>query len=283
MRQQLWAANCCPGCRHTSHGGLWTMQVHSRVNGLTSPRRAGAGTAWRHSTGKSIKVCSVGAQVSWTLDRRGDTGITHRRPDMLQEVWLTEVYLRITPPLWDQDTGMYPSSQSARHPAQALSMSSQYIPPPYDFYHHHGDPSPTSAWSSIYAPREEYAYSYPGSSPSAGQVSSFTPVELSGTPTAAGGGSFAPYNFISGQDPFNCRGRPQEPLRPSAPGGTVRSHTLSTEVNVACNLESIIFTLLHIRSCSCSVFVTMTRLQVYEQSYMELKCVIPFSVETYVL
>ncbi|XP_019935023.1 homeobox protein CDX-1a [Paralichthys olivaceus] len=123
---------------------------------------------------------------------------------------------------------MYPSSQSTRHPAQALSMSSQYIPPPYDFYHHHhapgaGDPSTTSAWSSIYAPREEYAYSYPGSSPSAGQVSSFTPVELSGTPTTAGVGSFTPYNFISGQDPFNCRGRPQEPLRPSAPGGKTRT------------------------------------------------------------
>ncbi|KAF0039393.1 hypothetical protein F2P81_007628 [Scophthalmus maximus] len=68
---------------------------------------------------------------------------------------------------------MYPSSPAARHPAEALAMNSQYIPPPYDFtgYHHApgvGDPS-TSAWSSIYAPREEYPYSYPGSSPSAGQ------------------------------------------------------------------------------------------------------------------
>lgn len=118
---------------------------------------------------------------------------------------------------------MYPGSQSARHPTQALSMNSQYIPPPYDFtgYHHVpgvGDPS-TSAWNSLYAPREEYPYSFPGSSPGAGQVS-FTAPELSGTPTAAGGGSFPPYNFISGQDPFSCRRRPQETSRPSGPGRT---------------------------------------------------------------
>ncbi|KAI3351211.1 hypothetical protein L3Q82_005764 [Scortum barcoo] len=87
---------------------------------------------------------------------------------------------------------MYPNSQSARLPA----LNSQYIPPPYDFtgYHHVpglGDPS-TSAWNPVYAPREEYPYSFPGSSPSsAGQVG-FSSAELSGTPTAAGGGSFTP-------------------------------------------------------------------------------------------
>lgn len=118
-------------------------------------------------------------------------------------------------------------------------MNSQYIPPPYDFtgYHHApgvGDPS-TSAWSSIYAPREEYPYSYPGSSPSAGQVS-FTCLELGGTPTAAGGGSFTPYNFISGQDPFNCRRRPHEPIRPSVSGGTVRTHTKDTQRSI-CGLS----------------------------------------------
>ncbi|XP_018555081.1 homeobox protein CHOX-CAD [Lates calcarifer] len=120
---------------------------------------------------------------------------------------------------------MYPSSQSARHPAQTLSMSAQYIPPPYDFtgYHHVpgvSDPS-TSAWNSIYAPRDEYPYSFPGSSPSTGQVS-FTS-ELSGTPTAAGGGSFTPYNYISGQDPFNSRRRPHESIRPSVSGGKTRT------------------------------------------------------------
>lgn len=120
------------------------------------------------------------------------------------------------------------NSQSARHPAQTLSLNSQYIPPPYDFtgYHHHhvpgvGDAS-TSAWNPVYAPpREEYAYSFPGSSPSAGQVSFCSPPELSGTPTTAvGGGSFTPYNFISGQDPFSSRRRPQESSRPSVSGGT---------------------------------------------------------------
>ncbi|XP_029297646.1 homeobox protein CDX-1a [Cottoperca gobio] len=108
---------------------------------------------------------------------------------------------------------MYPNSQSARHPAQTLSLNSQYFPPPYDFtgFHHVpgvGDPS-TSAWNSIYAPREEYPYSFPGSSPSIGQVS-FSSSELSGTPTPAGGGSFTPYNFNSGQDPYGCKRSPQE-------------------------------------------------------------------------
>ncbi|XP_056239648.1 homeobox protein CDX-1a [Seriola aureovittata] len=121
---------------------------------------------------------------------------------------------------------MYPSSQSVRHPTQALSMNSQYIPPPYDFtgYHHVqgvGDQS-TSAWNPFYSPREEYPYSFPGSSPSAGQVS-FTSPELSGTPTAAGGGSYTPYNLISGQDPFSCRRRPHESIRPSVSGGKTRT------------------------------------------------------------
>uniref|UniRef100_A0A3P9C5E9 Caudal type homeobox 1a n=1 Tax=Maylandia zebra TaxID=106582 RepID=A0A3P9C5E9_9CICH len=65
---------------------------------------------------------------------------------------------------------MYPSSASIRQTAQALSLNSQYIPPPYDFpsYHHHvtgvGDLS-ASTWNPLYAPREEYPYSFPGSSP----------------------------------------------------------------------------------------------------------------------
>ncbi|XP_042348724.1 homeobox protein CDX-1a [Plectropomus leopardus] len=119
---------------------------------------------------------------------------------------------------------MYPNSQSARH--QTLSLNGQYFPPPYDFtgYHHVpgvGDPS-TSAWNSVYAPREEYPYSFPGSSPGAGQVN-FSSPELSGTPTAAGGGSFTPYNFISGQDPFSSRRKPQEPIRPSVSGAKTRT------------------------------------------------------------
>lgn len=110
------------------------------------------------------------------------------------------------------------NSQSAR---QTLSVSSQYIPPPYEFtgYHHVpgvGDPS-TSAWNPVYAPREEYPFGFPGSSPSAGQVS-FSSPELSGTPTA-GGGSFTPYNYISGQDPFIPRRRPHESIKPSVSGG----------------------------------------------------------------
>ncbi|KAG8004066.1 Homeobox protein CDX-1 [Nibea albiflora] len=121
---------------------------------------------------------------------------------------------------------MYPNTQSARLPAQTLSLNSQYIPPPYDFtgYHHVpgvGDPS-TNAWNSIYTPREEYPYSFPGSSPSAGQVS-FSPAELSGTPTAAGGGSFTPYNFMNGQDLLNSRRRQHEPIRPTISGGKTRT------------------------------------------------------------
>ncbi|CAJ1058554.1 homeobox protein CDX-1a [Xyrichtys novacula] len=121
---------------------------------------------------------------------------------------------------------MYSNSQTARYPAQALSLNSQYIPPTYDFtaYHHVsgvGDPS-TSAWNSVYAPREDYPYSFPGSSPSAGQVN-FSSPELSGTPTPAGVGSFNPYNFISGQDPFTSRRRPQESVRPPVSGGKTRT------------------------------------------------------------
>ena len=121
---------------------------------------------------------------------------------------------------------MYPNSPTVRHPAQTLSLNSQYIPPPYDFtgYHHVpgvGDPS-TSAWNSVYAPREEYAYGFAGSSPSAGQVSFASP-EFGGTPTAAGGGSFSPYNFFSGPDPFCPRRRAHDSARPSVSGSTTLS------------------------------------------------------------
>nr|XP_046261380.1 homeobox protein CDX-1a [Scatophagus argus] len=117
------------------------------------------------------------------------------------------------------------NSQPARHPAQTLSLNSQYIPPSYDFsgYHHFpgiGDPS-TSAWNPVYS-REEYPYSLPGSSPSAGQVN-FSSPELSCTPTATGGGSFTPYNFISGQDPFSSRRRPHEPVKSPVLGGKTRT------------------------------------------------------------
>lgn len=112
-------------------------------------------------------------------------------------------------------------SQSAR-PTQTLSVSSQYIPSPYEYtgYHHVpgvGDPS-TSTWNPVYSPREEYPFGFQGSSPNAGQVS-FSAPDLSGTPTAAGGGSFTPYNFISGQDPFSSRRRPPESIKPSVSGG----------------------------------------------------------------
>ncbi|XP_054454026.1 homeobox protein CHOX-CAD-like [Anoplopoma fimbria] len=115
---------------------------------------------------------------------------------------------------------MYPNSQSARHPAQTLSLNSQYFQPPYDFtsYHHVpgvGEPS-TSAWNSVYAPREEYPYSW--SSPNAGQVS-FSSPELSVTTNAAGGA----YNFISGQDALSTRRRPHEPIRPSFSGTKTRT------------------------------------------------------------
>uniref|UniRef100_A0A3Q3W5W6 Homeobox domain-containing protein n=1 Tax=Mola mola TaxID=94237 RepID=A0A3Q3W5W6_MOLML len=107
-------------------------------------------------------------------------------------------------------------SQAARHPAQTLAVNSQYLPPPYDFtgYPHFpglGEPS-GSAWNPVYAPREEYPFSFPGSSPSGGQVS-FTSPELSGTPTATGGGSFSPYNFIPAQDPFRGKTRTKDKYR----------------------------------------------------------------------
>lgn len=126
---------------------------------------------------------------------------------------------------------MYPSSPSVRHPAQTLTLNSQYIPSPYDFtgYHHHvsgvGDPS-TSAWNPVYAPREEYPYSFQGATPGGPQVS-FTSPDLSGAPTAAGGGSLAPYNIISGQDPFGTRTRPHESIRQT--GGTFNNHTNRTQ------------------------------------------------------
>ncbi|XP_058506528.1 homeobox protein CDX-1a [Solea solea] len=124
---------------------------------------------------------------------------------------------------------MFPSSPPARHPiTQTLSMNSQYMPPAYDLtggYHHApgvGDPS-TTAWNSIYAPREEYPYCFPGSSPSSGGQVSFTSLDLSGAPTTAGGGPFTPYNFISGQETFTCRRRAPEPIRPSVSGGKTRT------------------------------------------------------------
>lgn len=118
---------------------------------------------------------------------------------------------------------MFPSSQPARHPGQALSMNTQYLPT-YDFtggYHHApavGDPSAAAVWNSIYAPREDYPYSFPGSSPSTGQVS-FSSVDVSGsTPATPAGGSFSPYNFIPGQEAYTCRRRATEPIRPAVPG-----------------------------------------------------------------
>lgn len=123
---------------------------------------------------------------------------------------------------------MYPNSQSVRHPAQTLSLNGQYIPPSYDFagYHPHhvsgvGDLS-TSAWNSVYSPREEYPYGFAGSSPSAGQVT-FTSPELSGTPSAAGEGSLPAYNFTPGQDPFTSRRRPHESIRQTLPGVKTRT------------------------------------------------------------
>ncbi|KAM6923979.1 homeobox protein CHOX-CAD-like [Xenentodon cancila] len=125
------------------------------------------------------------------------------------------------------DTGMYPNSQPGRHPAQTLSLNSQYMPPAYDFtgFHNHlsGVPDPSaSTWNPVYPYREEYPYSFPGSSPSAGQVS-FSPTELSCAPSATGGGSLPPYNFISGQDPFSSRRRPPEPIRHTVSGGKTRT------------------------------------------------------------
>ncbi|XP_020500957.1 homeobox protein CDX-1a isoform X1 [Labrus bergylta] len=122
---------------------------------------------------------------------------------------------------------MYSNSQTARLPAQTLSLNSQYISTPYDFtgYHHVpgvGEPT-TGAWNPMYTPREEYPYSFPGSSPSFGQVN-FSSSELNGTPTPAGGGSSNPYNFISGQDPFSSKRRPQDSIRPPVSVGKTRTH-----------------------------------------------------------
>lgn len=114
---------------------------------------------------------------------------------------------------------------------QSAARSSQtpYIPSTYDFsgYHHHhhvpgiGDPS-TNVWNSVYAPREEYPFCYPGSSPSPGQLS-FSSPELSNTPTATGGGSFNPYSYVSGlQEPLSPRRRPQESSKPAGVMNTER-------------------------------------------------------------
>ncbi|MEQ2311653.1 hypothetical protein AMECASPLE_022570 [Ameca splendens] len=123
---------------------------------------------------------------------------------------------------------MYPNSQPARHQAQTLTLNGQYLPPAYDFpgYHHTvsgvADPS-TTTWNPVYTPREEYPYSFPGSIPSAGQVS-YTFSELSSAPSAAGGGgSLTPYSFISGQDPFSSRRRPPEPIRQTFSVGKTRT------------------------------------------------------------
>lgn len=117
---------------------------------------------------------------------------------------------------------MYPTSP-ARHPAQTLALNSQYIPPPYEFtgYHPVADPS-TSSWNQVYASREEYPYSYTGSSPGGGQVG-FTSPELSGTQVGVGGGSFSPYNLIPGSEPFNSKRRTLESVRPSVSGGKTRT------------------------------------------------------------
>lgn len=132
---------------------------------------------------------------------------------------------RESPYLSNEDTGMYPSSPSIRQTAQTLSLNSQYIPPPYDFtsYHHHltgvGDFAATT-WNPLYAPRDEYPYSFQGSSPSAAQVS-FPCPELSSAPSAAGGGSLTPYNFFSGQDPLSPRKRSHEPVKQTTSGGNL--------------------------------------------------------------
>lgn len=116
------------------------------------------------------------------------------------------------------------NSQPVRHLAQALAVNSQYIPGPYDpfsGYHHFpgiADP-PTSAWNSVYAPREEFPFGYgTGSNPSGGQVS-FSSAELTGPPSAGGGGSFSTYDPVSDPEPFIFKKRPQESIRPTASGG----------------------------------------------------------------
>lgn len=112
------------------------------------------------------------------------------------------------------------NSQPVRHLAQTLAVNSQYIPGPYEpfsGYHHFPGIAdlPASAWN--YAPREEFPFGYgTGSSPTAGQVS-FSSAELSGTPTAASGGSFPTYE-LSDQDPFIFKRRPQETVRPTPSG-----------------------------------------------------------------
>ncbi|XP_061581167.1 homeobox protein CDX-1a [Cololabis saira] len=99
------------------------------------------------------------------------------------------------------------------------SLSSQYIPPGYDFS---GSYEPSAGpWGAVYPQREEFPYSFPGSSPCAGQLS-FSPAELSCAPSAAGGGSLPPYSFMSGQDPFSSRRRP-EPTRHTLSGGKTRT------------------------------------------------------------
>ena len=117
------------------------------------------------------------------------------------------------------DEDMY-GSQAARHPAQTLAVNGQYLPPPYDFsgYHHHvpglGEPS-ASAWNPVYAPRDEYSFTFP--SPGGAQVA-FSPPDVSGTPTAGGGPPFGQYTFSQGQDPFSARRRSPEAARPAASG-----------------------------------------------------------------
>lgn len=206
-----------------------SMSMMALSKWFTGPKTSGrwdAGSAWRHRDtfellgSKSIKVCSPAAQVSqaqwaWTLDRsspgihaeaqHAPAAVTHRR--------LPE--------------DMYPNSQSVRHPAQALALSSQYIPPPYDFtgYHHVPGVADPSTWNSLYSPRDEYLYSFPGSSPSAPQVS-YSPAELGGVPTDTGGGSYNPYNVICAQETFSSRKRPHEPVRASISGGTPSLHGL---------------------------------------------------------
>lgn len=153
---------------------------------------------------------------------RGDV---RHEPGTLIAGGLTSLSPHLTEELTCRDTGMYNTQSAAR------SSQTPYIPSTYDFsgyhhphhqHHHHlpgiADPS-TNAWNSVYAPREEYPFCYPGSSPSPGQLS-FSPPELSNTPTATGGGSsFTPFSYISGlQEPLSPRGRAQESVKPAASG-----------------------------------------------------------------
>lgn len=145
-------------------------------------------------------------------------GDVRREPGALIAGGLVSLSPHLTEAFTCRDTGMYNTQPAAR------SSQTPYMPSTYDFsgYHHHvpgiGDPS-TNAWNSVYAPREEYPFCYPGSSPSPGQLS-FSPPDLSNTPTATGGGSFTPYSYISGlQEPLSPRRRPQESIKPAASGG----------------------------------------------------------------